>query len=338
MRQNVIDEEDIKRYLLGELDEEKQQLLEKHLLTDEKFFEQLLIVEDELVDEYLRGKLSAHERQQFVAHFLSTPERHQKLRFARALGKYITTATAEKPRAQADHVQPPITRRPSLLAFWRARKPIMGFSLAVALLLILFGSSWWIIKVSSPQHQPDKVRTQQSDPPAQDQSSPPQLAEQRPRKDQSNEELKPEQNQRANLEKELASARNQNGTKPRSAAKPQRSQPVLFVGTLMPGLVRETGEMKRVVIPSGTSAIRLRLALMTEDYRSYQAVLQTAEGREISSSNKLKAKTTSGGKVVDLILPAKLLTPGDYQLKLSGLSMSGNLEDIGSYPFRVLHK
>ena len=43
-------------------------------------------------------------------------------------------------------------------------------------------------------------------------------------------------------------------------------------------------------------------------------------------------------EMVVLTLPAKLLSRGDYILKLSGMTTSGNLEDASKYYFRVLEK
>jgi hypothetical protein len=37
-------------------------------------------------------------------------------------------------------------------------------------------------------------------------------------------------------------------------------------------------------------------------------------------------------------VPAALLTPGEYRVRLSGLSANGSVENLGSYPFKVLKK
>ena len=43
-------------------------------------------------------------------------------------------------------------------------------------------------------------------------------------------------------------------------------------------------------------------------------------------------------EAVVLGVPAKLLPHGDYALKLSGMTASGGLEDVGKYHFRVVQK
>jgi anti-sigma factor RsiW len=97
MNQTINDEEAIKQYLLGRLPEEEQTPLEERLLTDDHFFEGLKVAEDELIDEYLAGRLTGQDRERFDNHFMAAPERQQKLRFSMALRKYIAVETAEKP-------------------------------------------------------------------------------------------------------------------------------------------------------------------------------------------------------------------------------------------------
>lgn len=52
------------------------------------------MVEDEMVDEYLSGRLVTEERAAFEQHFLSTPERQEKLRFGRAFNRYLSSQPA----------------------------------------------------------------------------------------------------------------------------------------------------------------------------------------------------------------------------------------------------
>lgn len=85
-------QERIRRYLLGQLSDGAREEFEQKLLVDEELFEELLVVEDELNDDYLMGELPRDERVQFEQHFLTAPERQEKLRFARALSRYVTVS------------------------------------------------------------------------------------------------------------------------------------------------------------------------------------------------------------------------------------------------------
>ena len=96
------DQRSIRRYLLGELPAEEGERLEERLLTDEEFFQELLVGEDELIDLFLRGDLDAAEREHFTQHFLAAPERQQQLSFARALHKYVANAPPQAPTPARD--------------------------------------------------------------------------------------------------------------------------------------------------------------------------------------------------------------------------------------------
>jgi hypothetical protein len=82
----------IKKYLLGGLLEEERQQFEERLFIDRSFFELVRIVEDELIDAYIRGDLPEKER--FVTHFLATPQQMQKLRIAMALREKVSKSEA----------------------------------------------------------------------------------------------------------------------------------------------------------------------------------------------------------------------------------------------------
>jgi len=75
MRLDTIDERQICQYLLGKLEQEQQRRLEERLMTQDHLFEQVQVLEDELIDEYLKNALSPQDKEDFEKHFLSAPER-----------------------------------------------------------------------------------------------------------------------------------------------------------------------------------------------------------------------------------------------------------------------
>jgi hypothetical protein len=78
----------IEEYLLGCLNEEDRERIEQRILVDPSFFEQAMIVEQDLLDAYVDGKLS--ESKDFIELILSTPQQRQKLLTATALRRYIS--------------------------------------------------------------------------------------------------------------------------------------------------------------------------------------------------------------------------------------------------------
>jgi anti-sigma factor RsiW len=89
MRLRAEDQSELRRYLLGDLAGAARERVERRLLTEPDFLEELLVGEEELIDEYVGGQTSAGDRLKFERHFLSTPERRRQLGFARALSRYV---------------------------------------------------------------------------------------------------------------------------------------------------------------------------------------------------------------------------------------------------------
>jgi hypothetical protein len=132
-----------RRYLLGELDETEQEALEKDLLTGDEHFQELLIAEDELVDDYCAGTLSASEEQEYRRHFLITPERREQHRFGAALRKHLSATAA--PEVVAPPADP---ERINFAGRWR-----LPLAAAAAAALLATGV-WWILQT---QHSPFRL-------------------------------------------------------------------------------------------------------------------------------------------------------------------------------------
>src|SRR5260221_14008604 len=79
----------IRLYLLGLVSVEARKEIETDILGNEGMFAEVLIVEDELTDEYVGGRLSPDERANFESHFLAAPERRGNLRFSPAPNRLV---------------------------------------------------------------------------------------------------------------------------------------------------------------------------------------------------------------------------------------------------------
>jgi hypothetical protein len=109
-----------------------------------------------------------------------------------------------------------------------------------------------------------------------------------------------------------------------------------IIGPLKGGLVRDEQGVNSFSIPETEKIVQLRLQIGAGDYQSFQASLQTAEGREILPLNDLKPRSIKGEKLLIIYLPAQVLTPGDYQLRLSGVTQDHQSVYLGRYTFRIV--
>jgi len=133
-------QDQIRRYLLGELDDRTRAEVEQKLLSDGEAFRELLVAEDEIIDDYASGRLDPEERADFEAHFLATPERQQKLRFARALHRHAMTFANER-----ETVKQPVIR-----SLWFSRPWLSWAATTVAVLALIVGTVWFLRSRTAP--------------------------------------------------------------------------------------------------------------------------------------------------------------------------------------------
>lgn len=141
MNSHAAEREYIKQYLLGTIEVANQEQLELRLLADADFQEELSIAENEIVHAYLTGQLTAQERKLFEKHFLSTPERRQKLRFFANLIESIDSLP--KPLSEAHLPRP---RGRSLPAFLHWENPFLKLSFAAVVLVLVVGGAWMFVQ------------------------------------------------------------------------------------------------------------------------------------------------------------------------------------------------
>jgi hypothetical protein len=152
----------IRLYLLGQASPEDSSWLEEELLTDGELFQELLVAEDELIDQYISDQLTPTDRVSFKTYFLLAPERRQKLQFGKALRKYVnlvgTSVQLEADAAEnvsdekPDVAKPPPKKR-GVFSFLPFSNPIVSYSLAAAILLIAIGVSWVVFNNWNKQKQ-----------------------------------------------------------------------------------------------------------------------------------------------------------------------------------------
>ncbi len=135
--------QELKCYLLGTLDNDRQTELEERILSEPDAYEELAIVEDELIEQYLAGGLSELERQQFEANFLLTAERQKNLRFAELLNRYVNSHQVFTAAAIA-HVDKPAPATFSPLP--TGKRPLIAFGVTGVALLGILLLAWSVLR------------------------------------------------------------------------------------------------------------------------------------------------------------------------------------------------
>lgn len=139
----------IRQYLLGELDEERCEQLERRVISDSNYKQEVLITEGELLDEFVSGGLSPQDRELFLRHFLASPVQRRKLETAKALHAYAANhrTPAQPAVAEGGWLK-------NLFALFRSRNHFLQFVSAAALFLLLAGSAALIYWIISSQQRP----------------------------------------------------------------------------------------------------------------------------------------------------------------------------------------
>jgi CHAT domain-containing protein len=96
MANGIEDEGTIRRYLLGQMSEDERQQLEERIMTDTDFFNQVLLAEDNLTEQYVREEMSEEDRLKFEAVFHATEAGRRQVDFNRAFYRYVGSSVNKK--------------------------------------------------------------------------------------------------------------------------------------------------------------------------------------------------------------------------------------------------
>jgi len=115
----------LRKYILNDISDQERSAIEERLLTDDEYFEEVSIAEENLIQDYADGNLDPEERESFENCFLSSEENRQKVQFARALRKYVNESR-DLPNAEKK-----LNFFDSLKAFFLAPIPIAVAGLVI---------------------------------------------------------------------------------------------------------------------------------------------------------------------------------------------------------------
>lgn len=145
----VTDERSI-AYLLGELPEEESERFEEECFEQEDWPDQLNQVEQDLIEDYLRGDLTSERRRLFEQNYLTTTARVERVRMAAALLRHVDELGADEESAdeREDEEAPVDVEKPgggwwSALVSTHAWVPRVALALVA---LVVLGVGWWLIR------------------------------------------------------------------------------------------------------------------------------------------------------------------------------------------------
>ncbi|MCI0491078.1 MAG: hypothetical protein L0229_31195 [Blastocatellia bacterium] len=316
-------DEKLKRYLMGELSPQARIEIEDLYLADQDFYERLLIVEDDLIDDYVRGTLSARDRNLFEENFLCSGERRERVEIARTLIAYSDANASSRPASLPERKSFLERSRSSFSFQGRAKR----LAVAVAIAALSLAGGWGWMAFIRLQSGFDDLQSEHLARQSREEAVRRDLEDQKRLRDQLSALLNRERNERGRVEQELEKVRERD------------SRPVIF--SLGKGLVeRSRGaapEGRMIAIPRGRERLKFRLDLSAELYETYRIIVKDASEHTLWQG-LVKSEKTSRGPAVSVILPSSLFAGGEYNLVLSGSHDRKEFEVIGDFPIVVVRK
>jgi anti-sigma factor RsiW len=296
----------LRRYLLGQLSDEEQSSVEQRFFTDDDYFQQVELAEDDLIEAYDRGELSPAERGRFESHFLSTPERRRRLQLTRTLRGVFGPPTVVPVPSRRWWTIPTTAG----MSGWMAA----AASLAVAVLL----SGYLGLQLSKQSRQFEQ-----------------QLAARDTRIQQLENEMRTQASKLPPTRlQEPATAPTQSIPQPRTA---------LLSFILTPSLVMrgETTRTSTLLVPSDSTPVELNLEVELEpeqDYASYRVILENPQRAQVWARDGLRPVRRGAARTIVVSLPAGLLQPEQYRVKMFGRRPPDVMEEVDEYVFRVARR
>jgi hypothetical protein len=298
----------IRRFLFGGLSAAEQTTLEECLFTDDALEARVRLAEFDLADDYALEHLSAADREAFEEKFLLSAERKRKLTISTALrDRFASLSTVVTTRPKGAKTS--ISERWRLLFGPNQRAWRLAFG--VAILVVLVGTVWLLVK--EPRIKEGiRVGIFNRRAPA------PAPSEPRPAAHSNNTSSPPEHHLTPS---------------PMPPHEPTAS-PVILSVDLFSDASRDHNKIPLLDLPRGEhDIVRLQLALKLNKAGSYRAELLTKDGSSVFSADGLKFNESGAG--IEFDVPARLLRPGDYQIRL-GRPANETPRGETEYYFRVL--
>jgi methionine-rich copper-binding protein CopC len=137
-------------YLLEELPEDDLERFEDECLAQESWPAQISLVEEDLIDAYLRNELTLDRRQHFERNYLTTQARQERVSMAAALLRHIDECNASPKPAV---VAPPtvLTWAERFRAFWSSQAWGLRAAAAFAIVAVMAGALWLFVPAPSPR-------------------------------------------------------------------------------------------------------------------------------------------------------------------------------------------
>jgi uncharacterized coiled-coil protein SlyX len=305
-------QQQVRRYLLGNLPEQEQLALEQEYFCDDELFDRVWELENELVDSYVRGKLERDERKLFERNYLQSPVHRRRVAFSTALLETVDAKLMEPRTAAA-----PSKR-------WWADFPVSLRWATVAAVIVLSAITIILFFERASLHK--RLDRLYADASSQQQHT-----------RELEDEIAAQRDQSDKLKGELARMRAE-AQAPTSSSQPSIGETRSVLSFLLsPIVLRGGGEAQQLKLEKQTTSVLFRMNVQPPAARLFQVVLRTVDGVKVFEKASLQSHRQAGDNfTLALKVPASKLEPGDYILTLSATNgVKAPPEEVNRFFFRV---
>lgn len=351
MDNELANRDTILRYLLGSAKAEEQEQVENSFVNDEEFFD-FILIEDQLICDYLNDKLSPSERALFEQNYLkASARRRERVAIAQAL---IEQAKEWKPEIEPEQaplgqetIPPTVSWREHARKFLRQSQ--LAFRALALVAVLSLGVIWLLLQLRSQRRLSAHLEEQRLEEQRKFQQQLQQKDEELFRQSQelqqqskTQEELRVEneslQQDRDELTRVVEAYKQE--LRRRQAEKSSAEQQIARL--LPPDEILERAitrggpeSPEHVIEKKGTVTLYLKLQEKPQ-YESYNAELGMAgASAPIRPFPVLKPHKTPYGQAIILTISTEKLKPGSYVIDLFGRNRQQDAEPVGSYRFRI---
>jgi len=304
MSETATDAVPLREYLLGQLSEEQQKELEVWLMTESDAYDLIAVAEDDLIDDWISRSLHRWSEEKFRRHFLMGAERRRKVQFSEAFRNFIDLHQQSREAAQS----PSCWER--VAAFFRLQ-PVFAAATASLLCLVVAGGAWMIqlqTHLDSAAAQTNRIERQRVD-----------IAHQLDESRTQSKQMAAQLVQLKNVITDIEASAKTTAVLTLSLAPSIRTRGV-------------NGPTPTAKITTRAQLLRFSLALLENEYSSYQVVLYDDNGDEVWRREEVAATDSDEGSVVLVNVSTENMRDGDYRLKLIGTAPP---DVVASYDFHV---
>ena len=279
MKEQAVTNELLREFLLGKLIDQKRDRIESKFLTDSQARERILGVEQDLIEDYLEESLPTADKERFLQVYGRTAEQRRKLKITKSIKDWAIT------QAVLPQTPPAKISRWEHIREWLRARPI-AVPIAVTVIITFSVIAIWL-----------NLRTEQRN------------------------------RQHSAIEQELAQLN--------SRASLSDVPSHMTTLDLSPMTVRGAEEQTKIDARDEIQIVELRLPWIQKQlYSSYQAEVRRVGDDDSFTIRNLQAEG-DGQSVIRVRLPAHLLHRGDYKIQLNGNSIDGSTSAAEEYQFAV---